>query len=109
MTPAGGYVGEPVIVDFQNGAMTGVNTAIDQCEIYVVADATFDALTFRDNYDQTRLIKGPPGSGISDETIGAVAPDTVVVGVTWPATTWIKGVKSYDLATGTIIAYHKKN
>lgn len=103
-------VGEPVVVDFQNGAMAGPNSAIDQCEIQVIAAATFTELTFRNNYDETRVVKpSNPGTG-PGEAIGSVAPDPVVVGISWPATqTLIKGVKSYQLASGTIIVYHKKN
>lgn len=91
------------IVDFQDGAMSGPNRAVDHCTVEVIEDATFTELTFRSNYDHTRVPFGIVGD------LGAVATDAVTTGVVFSATTCIRGVKSYQLATGSIIAYHYKN
>ena len=93
----------PFIIDYQNGAMATANQAGDFCTIDVIANATFSELTFAWNYDTAR-------TPLPDRTaIGTVAPDTVTSGVTFTATQIIYGVKSYKLATGTIIARHRKN
>lgn len=92
--------GEPII-DFQDGAMATANSAVDHCTVYVVEDATFDTLTFRNNYNKDRVVNGA--------AIGTVATETVTTGVVFAAQTEIKGVKSYKLATGSMIAYHYKN
>lgn len=95
---------DDVIIDYQSGAMAGVNSAIGTCQIIVIVAATFDQLTFAWPYDPTR-------TPLPDKTaIGSVAPDTVLVGVTFPASGYpIRGVKSYKLAGGTIIVEHRKN
>jgi hypothetical protein len=94
--------GEP-IVDFQIGAMSGPNRAVDHCTIEVLFASTFTVLTFRNNYNQTRV--SPHWSG----PLGVMPPDIIDGSVSFPATTVIRGVKSYQLAGGTIIAYHYKN
>lgn len=98
-------IGEPII-DFQSGAMSGVNSAIDHCTIYVLEAATFTTLTFKNNYDQTRVphVKGQPATAI-----GAVAPDTVPNTTSFAPTTIIYGVKSYRLLSGSMYAMHYKN
>jgi len=98
--------GEPII-DFQSGAMSDVNRAIDHCTIYVLETATFTTLTFRNNYDPTRVPKGRQGDASS--AIGNVAPDTVDNTTDFPVTAIIEGVKSYRLATGVIYVKHYKN
>jgi len=94
--------GEP-IVDFQQGPMSGVNRAIDHCTIHVLFASTFTVLTFRNVYNPART--SPQWTG----ALGANVPDSVDSGITFPAETIIRGVKSYQLAGGNIIAYHYKN
>lgn len=97
--------GEP-IVDFQSGAMDGVNRAVDHCTIQVIDEATFTVLTFRNGYDPTR--RHSTGNNPA-QAVGSVASESVSDSISFPSTIEIKGVKSYQLATGTIIAYHYKN
>lgn len=83
--------------------MSGVNRAVDHCTINVLFASTFTVLTFRNNYNPTRT--SPQWVG----ALGAMPSDAVDSGITFPATTIIEGVKSYQLAGGTIVAYHYKN